>query len=207
MNYCPLCGSPAVEWPSFASDYVRGYHLCEWHMRAAMRAAHVQEYNSREHMAVKKYNRIAKEIWDIADKILEKYDADESLFIDGYVDDSHGYRWCSIAGELREKLDIEDKPLENPSKEYISEQDVDRWLSNRLKLLASNSDGRIHRCSGFRKESTDQRCIATVSKEGEMCSLCTKAGVRAINERFENTRLGVALDFLRTGKPMVTRAS
>jgi len=209
MNYCPLCGSPAAEWPIFTSDYVRGYHLCEWHMRAAMRAAHVKEYNSIEHMAAKKYNRIAEEVTEVVEAIIEKYRSEESLFIDGYITEERGYRWCSMVNELDEKIStaIEHKGFGSPSKEYIKDDDVDRWLSNRLKILANDPDGRNHRCSGYRKDSADQRCKNRVRKDGEICSVCTKAGADSINIRQENGRLAAALYLLRTGNQMVTHAS
>lgn len=170
-------------WPEYASDYVRGYSLCEHHIKNVLDSATVRKYESYQSIYAKRYNELAEIVANFLES--ELADLDQS---DERLQDSHGC--CKVASELYFALHkAMDKgggyhvvgrymPLGEPTSIYIDDAEVDRLISLRITSLASDQEkGRgVFRCSAHRKQSPDERCINRVKVDGDICEQCKKHG-------------------------------
>lgn len=177
MKYCPFCGSPAANWPEYASDYVKGYPLCEHHMSGILENATVRVYEKHRQAYVSRWEKLStaceNAVEDLRDEICKEPDRD--------VDPSADR--CSVYSDFCEEVygAILECPvsLGEPIKIYIDEEHVDRIMANRLKAYSriSENDRRLHRCSAIAEDRPDGRCIRRVKQQGDICRICQEAKV------------------------------
>lgn len=180
MRFCPFCESPSAKWPEYASEYVRGYPLCEHHMGLALSTAQVKVYDNarvlRSRKLKKIYSAVEKavkaELVSQAKEIHPDKDLTEAII--------HGSLGL-IDGIDSELLEVEslfddvDSPnfdLGDPIRVYIDESELDRWMTLRLKTLAKKVDGNIYRCVAKYESKPDNRCINFASTHGGKCKSC-----------------------------------
>jgi acyl-CoA-binding protein len=187
MNSCPFCGSRAVEWPKFASEYVKGYSLCEYHMGLALSKSHRVEFDSPEHHEAIKYNKMCDELAEFIEGLVEKNHGHAS----GLCPVAEKFYWDAYSG-------VKKKPLENPTKEYIDEVALDLWVAQRLKSLAHEKDGRVHRCSVYKEGSPDHRCTNRTYDHGGVCEPCAKASPKNRIGGLDDPKVIAALRLLRS---------
>jgi hypothetical protein len=195
MNACPFCGSPAAQWPEFASDYIRGYTLCEYHMSFVIKKALRQEFNAPKHFDAIKYNKMYEALTDFIEDLYNENIRQDSM---GEIISDYGY--CLVAEKFyRDVLSgIDRQPLVDPTKEYLNESSVDEWVAQRLKSLAHEKDGRIYRCSAYIKEKPDNRCTNRSYAQGELCEKCQDNKVKNRIGGLDDPKIIAALEILRS---------
>lgn len=186
MKSCPFCGSPAAQWPEYASDYVRGYPLCEHHMGLVLKTSVIKEWPDRRVKYIERWEAIQSAVHDALFDFIESVKGDPVE--PSYGDDIK----CKPCADYANKLFDMECPIElgSPTKIYIDEQEVDRLISVRIKGFAYDIEkGKdAHRCSSYRSESPDNRCVNRVGASGDICSQCQCQG------RGENKSLAVTAE-------------
>jgi len=182
MNFCPFCGSAAAAWPEYASDYVRGYPLCEHHMRLVLKSSTHYEYDKYRLEYAERWEKISKLVIDFADEEAEKMSATYSN-IPALQSDNKSYMFdCKVCDDFIRALGfaIESSPIEkgDPISVSIIDEEVDRIISVRITAIAKDSElGKpVYRCSAEKSAAADGRCINRVDENGKTCNECKRRG-------------------------------
>lgn len=188
MRICPFCESPAAPWPEYASEYIKGYPLCEHHMSPIVNIATVLEYNSAMVEANSIQSDIVDQVGELLDRLDQKYQ-DENQITDSRADEF-----------IRRMLDSLPKPdgRGEPVNVYMDEAEADRLIALRIRSFAEDIDkGRgVHRCSGFKDGAPDSRCINRVFARGDICPDCDKKK-RSKAIFYDSGKLGKIMEMMR----------
>lgn len=195
MKTCPLCGSPASQWPDFASDYVRGYSLCEYHMSFAVKKSLRQEFKAKKHFDSIKYNKMYEALSDFIENLCE-----ENNSIGSMGESIDGYNYCPVSSKFYDDAysGVEFQPLVDPSMQYIDDASVDEWIAQRLRSLAHEKEGRVHRCSAYKEHSPDNRCTGRGYVQGGLCDRCQENNVKNRIGGLDDPKMIAALECLRS---------
>lgn len=168
MKFCPFCGSPAAAWPEYASDYVRGYPLCEHHMRGALKMATFFEYDDRVVAREDMRCRLEKEVFNLLESWAEgiepncmDYPEDHPVLMDVY-------------SRATEKISHSYRPdYGEPLSKRIDDEEVSRWFSVRISDLSRRSSTK--RCDAKLENSADGRCTNYATRSDGFCDQCSKS--------------------------------
>jgi len=179
MKFCPFCGSPAAAWPEYASDYVRGYPLCEHHMKSVLAGSTHYEYDNYRLEYESRWEKISELVLDFANKEAQKMSATYSNI--PALQSESAYDWpCKVCEDFMKALGsavfVSPVSKGDPVSTSIVEEEVDRLISIRITGFARDSEAGkdVHRCSAKKEFSSDGRCINRVKNNNEICSSCKK---------------------------------
>lgn len=177
MKFCPFCGSPAANWPEYATDYVRGYPLCEHHMSSVLEHATKYQYDEEKKIFEDRWNELAGLLSERLDSIVEDQVNPLGRRYRDHTSLSEGYynHVVEVFTEAVLKC-ISESPIKKgpPIRVFIDDSEVDRLVSVRIKGFAYKSQNKkgLHRCSAFSLGQPDNRCTNRVFNSGDICSRC-----------------------------------
>ena len=177
MKFCPFCGSPAAAWPEYASDYVRGYPLCEHHMSRILEKATVRLYDTVQAKISQRQKLIRGQVINLLSQIEDE--SEEDPVFENRTESRYGMNLCEITLSFVDKIKGSIPEAEDegpPSDEYIDETETDRLVSARIMGFARDVDkgNPIKRCAAHRSGKPDGRCINRAEHGSTLCGVCMK---------------------------------
>lgn len=193
MDACMFCGSPSAPWPENASDYVRGYNLCEFHIYYAVKSATMHRYDPAKEALFEASKKLCDSINEHLELWREKNDPEEltqdNKLLGNFEVKIFDYVWEQVCNAT---------PIDkgDPVETWIDDQAFDTWLTNRITHIAR--EGGYSRCEAARPDSPDGRCTRKAEGKKRLCQRCSSEKAKSFTPAERTEKLKQALEVLRS---------
>lgn len=222
IGQCILCDDMAIAWPEYATDYVKAYPLCDYHMTCCLKWAKCHSYDNRRMEFIQGWedacNAIEKALdphgeedfwgdYDLGNKVaLRSFDPEKEIQdISPKECRKLGFNVAAKAATgANENYGC---PLSegDPVRTRIEDDLVDKFICSRVSYLATraNNGQCMKRCCGWivpkgEKDEDGYRCYNYVRESGDTCKECKKRKRRTQNIASDSKTTDRLIAFVRS---------